>query len=51
MEWRVDGEAREKFLIEIGKFGEEDSEIEVDVFEEKLKIFWMNNPTIRHIYY
>ena len=51
MEWRVDGEARKKFLIEIGKYGEEDFEMEIDKFEEKLQEFKMNNPTISHIYY
>ena len=51
MEGRVFGEAREKFLTEIGKLGQEDFEIEVDQFEEQLENFRMNNPTVRYIYF
>lgn len=48
---RVVGDARTQFLIELGKLGQDDFEIEVDVFEEKLREFRMNHPTVRHIYF
>lgn len=48
---RVVGKARKEFLMELGKLGQEDFEIEVDEFEKKLEKFRMNNPTIPHIYF